>query len=86
MHAGGEGSDAMGEQKCQQCIHLGLDCRYPCSDPSSRSWNLTSTLHLSRRLQVLLTNIPCDVFEVHGAGILQIIYDILTCSGFITVY
>lgn len=35
-----------GKQKCQQCTHLGLDCRYPPPDPSSRSRNLTSRGHV----------------------------------------
>jgi len=35
-----------GEQKCQQCTHLGLDCRYPRSDPSSRSRSSTTRGHV----------------------------------------
>lgn len=56
------------------------------SDVSADSMSIFFPLQLSRQLQVLLTNISCDAFEVHGAGILQKIFDITNTFAEILVH
>lgn len=55
-------------------------------DVSADSMSVFFPLQLSGQLQVLLTNISRDAFEVHGAGILQKIFDITNTFAEILVH